>query len=60
MLPPLKQGESGNNCPSDSCCKLSYFCNPLKDFAPDDLYSELSFEILEFVDTMEQTKRMAE
>lgn len=62
MLPPLKQGESGNNCLSDSCCKLSYFCNPLKDFfVLEDLYSQLTvFEILEPIDTMELTKTMAE
>lgn len=62
MLPPLKQRESGNNCLSDSCCKLSYFCNPLKDFfVLEDLFSQLTvFEILEPIDTMELTKTMAE
>lgn len=61
MVPPLKQGKSGNNCLSDSCGKWSYFCNPLNDFVLDDLYSEMSvFERLGLIDTMEQTKRIAE
>lgn len=61
MLPPLKQGEPGNNCLSGSCCKWSYFCNPLNDFVLDDLYSELTgFERLELIEIMEETKRVAE
>lgn len=61
MVPPLKQGESGNNCLSDSCCKCSYFYNPLNDFVLDDLYSELTaFERFGLIDMMEQTKRIAE